>query len=514
MLMLTRGVQSMHPLAAAAAPSATTSGLLTPIAMIATRAAPAVAAAQSKRTASRVSSGRMKAISDNPSSLTGGLLRRHFSSTAIAQASSTSSSSSASAQGAVPSVCDVLILGGGVVGSSTAYFTSSRFQPRAPGQPPAAIAQSSSASNPRVVVIEPDSSYASGATARSAGSIRLQFSTPENVLISQFGAHFLKNLNSYLKVDDDIDFKLHEKGYLFLATKASAGVLASNSAIQNSLGAKTLLLTPEAIRERFPYIHTEDLDSGALGLENEGWFDPYLLMTLFRRKAIQQGVQYVTGYAIDFKKDSTGRRVERVVVRLADGSVTEIGVRSNVVNASGIVGASLTAKLDPSFDLPVRPRKRFVYVLSLKERLPDNCPLVIDPSGAYFRPEGQQYICGMSPPENEDPDCTDLEVDYSMFENTVWPILASRVPAFEYAKCVNAWAGHYDYNTFDQNVILGPHPNVSNFLLCNGFSGHGLQQSPQSGGRSASSLLTQSSLRSTWLDCLLIDSSTTCLFSK
>ena len=130
--------------------------------------------------------------------------------------------------------------------------------------------------------------------------------------------------------------------------------------------------------------------------------------------------------------------------------------------------------------LPVEARCRSVFVFDSRRALP-GCPLVIDTSGVWFRPEGHQFIVGLSPPEDRDAKSFALEVDHAQFEQEIWPALAHRVPAFESLKVTSSWAGHYEYNTFDQNGIVGPHPEVPNLFLANGFSGHGLQQSPAVG---------------------------------
>jgi FAD-dependent oxidoreductase domain-containing protein 1 len=132
-------------------------------------------------------------------------------------------------------------------------------------------------------------------------------------------------------------------------------------------------------------------------------------------------------------------------------------------------------------ELPVRPRKRYVYHFDCRTAVHD-APLLVDPGGVYFRPEGPSYIGGFSPHAGDpDPDALDLEVDRAAFERVMWPALAHRVPAFEELRLLDAWAGHYEVNTLDHNAIIGPHPEVTNFLFANGFSGHGLQQAPATG---------------------------------
>lgn len=350
---------------------------------------------------------------------------------------------------------DVVIVGGGVIGSSIAYHLAA-----------------TPAFGGSVLVVERDPSYAEGSTARSAGSIRQQFSTPENIAMSQFGIRFLREAGARLEVDGEApEIGLQERGYLFLASQAGLASLWESHAVQKAHGAPVALLSPDELAVRFPWIRADGVAGASLGLADEGWFDPYALLQAFRRKARSLGVAYASDTVSGL--DIAGGRVESVV--LAGAGRVACGT---VVDAAGPRAAEVAALA--GLELPVRPRKRIVYVIDCREKIAD-CPLMIDTNGVWVRPESGQFICGVSPPADRDPDCLDLEIDYGLFEETVWPTLAHRVPAFEAIKLVRAWAGHYAYNTFDQNAILGPHPELPNFHFANGFSGHGLQQSPAVG---------------------------------
>ncbi|TDQ84620.1 glycine/D-amino acid oxidase-like deaminating enzyme [Dongia mobilis] len=364
---------------------------------------------------------------------------------------------------------DVVIIGGGVIGSSAAYFLGA--QPDFTGS---------------IAVIEKDPTYAEAATPRSAGGIRLQFSTAENVLISQFGAAFIKAADQHLGVGGEgagVEFR--EQGYLFLATGAGLKILLANQRLQHELGAATELMNPRELSSRFPWLNVADIAGGSFGPVNEGWTDPYSLLQAFKRKARAQGATYFKDTAVGL--EHAGGRV--TAVQLAGGESIACG---HVINAAGIQGRRIAAMA--GIDLPVHPRKRFVYVFDCRDEI-ENVPLTIDPSGVWFRPEGPQFIAGVSPDESDDPDAEDFELDYRLFEELIWPTLAERVPAFEAIKLVRAWAGHYDYNAFDQNVIIGFAPGFDNLLLANGFSGHGLQQSPAI-GRALSELVTFGQYRS------------------
>ena len=140
-------------------------------------------------------------------------------------------------------------------------------------------------------------------------------------------------------------------------------------------------------------------------------------------------------------------------------------------------------------DLPVFGKRRTVFHFTCPEALP-GCPLLIDPSGIWLRPEGTGFIAGYAPPEDEDPDDAPLDPDHAAFEDHVWPTLAERIPAFEALRLHSSWAGYYEMNAFDHNAILGQHPACDNLYFANGFSGHGLQQCPAIGRGLAELILT------------------------
>ncbi|CAN7742764.1 NAD(P)/FAD-dependent oxidoreductase [Paraburkholderia terricola] len=356
----------------------------------------------------------------------------------------------------------VVIVGGGVIGSSIAYFL--RLADPTVG----------------VTVIERDPTYARSSSALSAASIRQQFSTPLSIQMSLFGIEFLRSIGERLCVDGvkpSID--LHEGGYLFLATPVGETTLRENHALQTSLGADISLLDRSALQARFPWLNTEDLVAGTFGESGEGWFDGYGLVQALRKKARALGAHYVAADVTALHRD--GRRVTQV--QTANGETHACDV---VVNAAGAWSRKVAQMI--GIDLPVHARRRSIFNVTSPARL-ERCPLLIDPSGVYFRPEGQSFICGTSPSADNDPDDLPLdEVDHTLFDDVIWPTLAHRVPQFEALRVQNCWSGYYEYNVLDQNAIIGYHPDVDNCVFANGFSGHGLQQGPAT-GRGVSELI-------------------------
>jgi glycine/D-amino acid oxidase-like deaminating enzyme len=367
---------------------------------------------------------------------------------------------------------DVVIAGGAIMGSSTAYFLKKEL----------GFAGS-------VLVVEKDPTYARSATMLSAASIRQQFSTPENIRLSRFGIEVIRDLKGRFGPDADIGF--HERGYLTLASSAGEAILRANHAIQSAEGSDIELIDPAEIARRWPYMSTEGVALAAYGRSGEGWFDAWMWLDMIRKAAKAAGAHYahaaVTGIA------TAGDRVTSVT--LSDGREIACGT---FVNAAGPSAGDVAALA--GIALPVEPRKRCVFVVHCREEIA-GLPMLIDgtsvASGVYIRPEGQYFICGVSPDEATDARAgeDDFDVDYPLFDDLIWPALATRIPAFEALKLVRAWAGHYDFHTFDHNAVIGRHPEISNFVFCNGFSGHGIQQGPGA-GRAVAELIVHGGYRS------------------
>jgi FAD-dependent oxidoreductase domain-containing protein 1 len=349
---------------------------------------------------------------------------------------------------------DVVVVGGAVVGSAVAYSLK---RAGFPGS---------------VLVIERDPTYRRASTTLSCGGIRQQFSTEENILLSQYGLRLIRALQREHGSDAGISFR--EQGYLILATEEGAETLAANVALQRRLGADIALFDRNDLTARFPWISVDGLACGGFGQSGEGWFDPWAWMNLLRSGSRTLGAEWMTGEVTALEQD--GDRVKSVV--LDDGQRIDCGV---LVNAAGPSAGRIAGLA--GIALPVGPRKRYVFVFDCRDASEalHQAPLTIDASGLYFRPEGRQFITGLSPEEEREPEQLNFEVDHGWFEEEIWPRLAARVPTFEAIKATNAWVGHYDYNDLDQNAIVGPHPHLRNFYFANGFSGHGLQQAPAVG---------------------------------
>ncbi|XP_015426823.1 PREDICTED: FAD-dependent oxidoreductase domain-containing protein 1 isoform X2 [Myotis davidii] len=383
-----------------------------------------------------------------------------------------------------PEHSDVVIVGGGVLGLSVAYWLKRLEKPRG------AI---------KVLVVDRDHTYSQASTGLSVGGIRQQFSLPENIQLSLFSVDFLRNINVRAVKFPLVELGLHCSLYTLILTNIHTGTRVS----LRQEGAKVCLMSPEQLQNKFPWINTDGVALASYGLEGEGWFDPWCLLQGLRRKVQSLGVLFCQGEVTRFSTSSsrmqtssgnevTMKRIHEVHVKMDHSLEYQPVECALVINAAGAwsgqvaelagIGKGPPGTLEGT-RLPVEPRKRYVYFWHCPEGPGLETPFMADTSGAYFRREGlgHNYVGGCSPTEEEEPDPGNLEVDHDFFQDKVWPHLAHRVPAFQSLKVRSAWAGYYDYNTFDQNGVVGPHPLVVNMYFATGFSGHGLQQAPAVG---------------------------------
>jgi glycine/D-amino acid oxidase-like deaminating enzyme len=368
---------------------------------------------------------------------------------------------------------DVIIIGGAIMGASTAWFLSDNAD-----------------FNGSVLVVERDMKFENCSTTHTNSCMRQQFSADLNVRISQFAADFVKNIRSYMGGDERVpELGIRSFGYMYLADNDGfADILRENQQVQLQAGAATQLMTAEEIKAAYPFYNVDDIVLGSINLVDEGYWDGSAVNDWWRRQSRERGVEWIENEVVAINRNAAGTRVESVT--LASGEVVVCG---QLVNASG-PRAARTAQM-AGIDVPVEPRKRYSWIFKSEQPLEQDLPLTIDPSGVHVRENGGgTYQCGGHSDYDPAVDFDDFAMDQSMWENHVWPILATRIPQFEAIKVQSEWGGHYAMNTFDHNAIMGPHTELSNFIFLNGFSGHGLQQSPAM-GRGTSEWLTYGEYR-------------------
>jgi FAD-dependent oxidoreductase domain-containing protein 1 len=347
---------------------------------------------------------------------------------------------------------DVVIMGGGIIGSSTAYFLK-------------CLDQSLS-----VCVVEPDPTYEFASTLRASGGARRLFSCPENIEMSNFSIDFIKRFPHEMAVDGEpaaIDWR--EQGYLFIVGAEEFKILEANHQTQTAHGCDVRLLTPAQLKELFPSINVSDI-AGASYSPRDGWCDPNSFLQGFKRRARSLGVEYradrVTGLSSSGHAISTASTEAKATLRAGA-----------FVNAAGAWSASICAMA--GVPLPIQPQRRFEHFFSSQEPI-EPLPLVKDIARLAFRPEGKGYSGGLV--DSYEPWGFNFEVDHNYFERIVWPALAHRFPQFEATKCHRTWAGLYEVSTLDGNPIIG---NIAgqfdNFYVAAGFSGHGLMHAPATG---------------------------------
>eukprot|EP00095_Tigriopus_kingsejongensis_P009067 maker-scaffold308_size214241-snap-gene-1.45 protein:Tk09067 transcript:maker-scaffold308_size214241-snap-gene-1.45-mRNA-1 annotation:"fad-dependent oxidoreductase domain-containing protein 1-like" len=400
---------------------------------------------------------------------------------------------------------DICIVGGGLIGLSTAFHIADRYREKVD-----------------VCVVERDPTYRQCTSTVTGGHIRLQYNQPENIEMSQYGVDFFRNAARLLYVNGAvhqprIPYRPH--GLLALGQPDQNAVLEAAHQVQTSFGVRSELLSPAQIQSRFPYMNTADISLGTYGAESAGWIEPFPLMANLKLKCAELGVTFIhgdvynmvhrlgketmfvkpdgtrygTNEVVDEKKDllkEIENRVCEAHIHLPDGDVWPLHASRFVLaggHQNGHLGRLCGMGLGQEFlqvPIPVEPRKRYFFKISAPQGPGLNCPLVIDPSGAYmWRSDfGGVYTVSRPPGQlDNEPSTANLDVDMDYFHEWVMPPLVQRVPSLKNAEVLDAYATLEDYNFFDGSPIVGPHPTHANVFLAVGGSGIGIQHAPAIG---------------------------------
>ncbi|CAM5362074.1 glycine/D-amino acid oxidase-like deaminating enzyme [Aquamicrobium terrae] len=355
---------------------------------------------------------------------------------------------------------DILIIGGGAIGSAVAYFVKLQ----SPGT--------------QVTVVERDPTYGRASTPRASGGVRRLFSLPENIELSNFSIPFFETFPETMAVDGaraEIGFR--KNGYLFIVPPSARDMLKCNFETEQRLGCNVAWLEPDELKHKFPSMNVQDLGA-AVYSPDDGWLDPHSVLMGFRKKARSMGVDYLADEVSGLER----RGSAVTAATLKSGARVEA---EHFVNAAGAWAKDICAML--GIRVPLEPLRRFEHYFEAEEPI-EPLPYLKDPERLAFRPEGQGYSGGV--PTLEEPRGYNFDVDHDYFENVVWPALAHRFPQFEKTKCKNTLPGLYDQNDFDGNVIIGPGADgLGNFHMLAGFSGHGLMHAPGCGRAMAELML-------------------------
>jgi FAD-dependent oxidoreductase domain-containing protein 1 len=350
-------------------------------------------------------------------------------------------------------IYDVIIIGGGIMGSATAYHLMKTDHTL------------------KVAVIERDPTYVRASTTLSMTNIRIQFSLKQNIEISQYAIETLAQFEDEMAIEGERPKIYHRReGNLFLVAEAGRRRAEKALALQQSLGCRVNWWSPEKIKRHYPLYETKGLAGGTFG-SDDGHLDAYAVLMAYKAKATSLGVNYIT----DEVEKILGKHGRVAGVQTVRGAAL---TAAYVINCAGAWAAQIAETA--GVNLPVVPVKRQVFVLDTAVKPQGPLPLTVLPSGLYFRTEtGGVILLGKS--MAEDPIGYQFSWDDKRFVEILWPELAEFVPAFDRLKLVRGWAGLYAVNTLDGNAILGEWPEIKGLFLANGFSGHGLQQAPAVG---------------------------------
>lgn len=356
------------------------------------------------------------------------------------------------------SKADVVIVGGGVVGSSIGYhlrddgFTG------------------------RIVIVERDDTYARASSNLAMGGIRQQFGSAVNIRLAQYSIAFYRDFDRRMSVAGHSSHAwFRQRGYLFLVDAKSSATFERRFTILTARGAHVTRMSVDEIRTMLPDLFVDDLVFGLIGTD-DGYANPKQVLRGFRAGAAAAEVEFVRDEVIDVRR--AGDRVAGVL--LASGERIDAPV---VVNAAGPFAARVAAMA--GIDQPVRPMRQHLFRCDLPKMWPYRWPMTIDPGGVHWRHDdpvepGQPDRIILAKTKLDEPYGESFDYDESRWLADFYPDLVRRVPAFRDVRLVEGWAGLYEM-TPDHNPMIGEHPALRGFFMANGFSGHGLMMAPATG---------------------------------
>jgi len=401
---------------------------------------------------------------------------------------------------------DIVIIGGGLVGSFIAYHLANRVQVK---------------NGMSIAVVEKDPTYRRSLSTISPLGLRMQHSLPENLEMSLYGADFIRNAGRRLAVafdevsDEDYfnipNVKFQPHGHLTMVKEDQMGDLMESHEMQKRAGVQSAMLTPKMIKQRFPWINIKDIAGGCLGLESEGWFDGWSLLQAVKLKNMHQGVDYIHGEVIYCKKHALfgtmsanqpvmgfhedgshlplGRNFEAHMLLPGNQEVYPIHFSTCIMAGSGATGdlgrmAAIGEGYGPlGVEIPIERKRGYVFNVNTSSGPGINCPLTTDPTGVFLRREGHggDYLVGKLPDGEDIPVNMHGNVDPAYWEEEILPTLQGRVEGFDSPTLMGSYAVDYDYNYFDGSPIIGRHPYVGNMFMACGFNGLGAQMAPAVG---------------------------------
>jgi len=344
----------------------------------------------------------------------------------------------------MPNTADVVIIGSGAMGVSTAYHLSKM-------------------GIKDIVVLDKEELLGGHTTSRCAGGFRHQFSTEINVLLSKLSIENIKNF----KEEINCNFELNYCGYAFLLTEDDdLNQFKKSVKMQNNLNINTEWLEIKEIRKMFPKMYIDDVIA-ATYYQFDGLTDPSFLINAYISESKKNGVKFFTDEIVT-GIDTNNNKVKRIIT--TSGKIST----AVVVNAAGPWAGEIGKLID--VNIPIKPVMQQLFFTSKIEWISKSFPVVIFPNeGLGFHREGDGLLTGMTKPPVKDT-CFELKIDSD------WELLhcekaIKRIPDMENSCIRSRWAGFYE-ETEDDHPIIGSIPGIDGFYCIAGFSGHGFMQSP------------------------------------